>query len=130
FQAPACMSAGMSAHLDHAAHPVSLQATGCAAAGHAGMGTLAGGLGGAAMVAAHVIATLGAALAVAGFDRAVWWLAAWLRPLLGPRVVPSIPVWARVPVPVELLSWPRQAWRRTVSLRGPPAGEPAVPTAF
>ncbi|MBO3086141.1 hypothetical protein [Cellulomonas fengjieae] len=78
-------------------------------------------LGVSAMLLLHAVATLVVALVVVGTDRALWWLAAWLRPLVGgpaPVVVvprPSLPAPAEVPGPVTT------RWRDVVPLRGPPA---------
>ena len=78
-------------------------------------------LGGYAMLVLHVVATLAVALVLVGADRALWWLAAWLSPLVGgparavlvPR--PALPAPAGVP-------WSPHAWWRDVApLRGPPA---------
>ena len=85
-------------------------------------------LGESAMLVLHVVATVVAALVLVGADRALWWLAAWLRPLVGgpaPVVVvprPSLPTPAEVP-------WSGHAWwRDVVPLRGPPAWQsPTVP---
>jgi hypothetical protein len=81
-------------------------------------------LGGGTMLALHVLATVATGLLVAGGERALWWLGAWLRPLvevLRPVALPAAPrvaVVARVggPVPVRRVD----AW----SLRGPPAAAP------
>jgi hypothetical protein len=85
-------------------------------------------LGGSAMLVLHLVATVVAALVIAGADRALWWLAAWLRPLVGtaePVVVvprPSLPTPAEVPW--SGYEW----WRDVVPLRGPPAWQsPVVP---
>jgi hypothetical protein len=85
-------------------------------------------LGSSSMLGLHVAAAVVAALVLAGADRALWWLAAWLSPLFGtsePAVVvplPSLPTPADVPVPG------RARWRDTVPLRGPPAWHsPVIP---
>ena len=83
-------------------------------------------LGASAMLVLHVAATVAAAVVLAGADRALWWLAAWLSPLIGiaapaatvPR--PSLPTPAEVP-------WSGYAWwRDAVPLRGPPAWQSPV----
>ena len=84
-------------------------------------------LGASAMLVLHVVATLAAALVIVGADRALWWLVAWLRPLVGgpaPVVVvprPALPTPADVP-------WSGHAWwRDVVPLRGPPAWQSPRP---
>lgn len=78
-------------------------------------------LGASAMLVLHVVATVAAALVIVGADRALWWLAAWLRPLVGgaaPVVVVPRPA---LPTPTEI-PWSTHAWWRDVApLRGPPA---------
>ena len=82
------------------------------------------------MLVLHVAATLVAALVIVGADRALWWLAAWLRPLVGsaaPVVVvprPVLPTPVEVPVVRRRLVARRRAAARSARLavpRGPPA---------
>jgi hypothetical protein len=80
------------------------------------------------MLVLHVGATLLAALVLVGADRALWWLAAWLRPLVsgpaGTVVVPRAALAAPVEVPWCTHAW----WRDVAPLRGPPAWRsPTVP---
>jgi hypothetical protein len=85
-------------------------------------------LGASAMLVLHVVATLLAALVLVGADRALWWLAAWLRPLVGgPATVVVVPR-PSLPTPAEV-PWSGHAWwRDVVPLRGPPAWQsPTVP---
>ena len=85
-------------------------------------------LGSSAMLVLHAVATVVAALVLVGADRALWWLAAWLRPLLGlPAPVVAV-VRPSLPAPVEV-PWSRHAWwRDAVPLRGPPAWQhPTAP---
>lgn len=117
--------AALFGHLHHAGM-VMQSPTGCSTADGGGVSQPL--LGGSAMLVLHVVATVVAALVIVGADRALWWLAAWLRPLVGiggPVVVvprPSLPTPAEVPW--SATSW----WRDVVPLRGPPAWQfPVVP---
>ncbi len=85
-------------------------------------------LGASAMLVLHVVATVVAALLIAGVDRAIWWLAVWLRPLVaGPAVAvvvprPALPT--ATETPWSLHAW----WRDAAPRRGPPVG--LTPVAF
>jgi len=118
---------GSHAHMDHAAHVAFLQAAGCSPSG---MSAMVGGLGAWAMVVMHALGTLAAVAAITGVDRALWWLAAWLRPLVERVVVPARPAWGPLPVATDHESFSRQVWRRAVPLRGPPSWEHPVPTVL
>ncbi len=76
--------------------------------------------GGAGMFALHVVATLVTALLIAGTDRAMSWISAWLRPLVALLAPVVLPASAPLPVRVETS---RAVGRRDVGvvpLRGPP----------
>lgn len=78
-------------------------------------------LGMSAMLVLHVVATLVVAFVLVGTDRALWWLAAWLRPLAGRPVPVVVAPRPTLPAPVEI-PWSVHAWWRDVApLRGPPA---------
>jgi hypothetical protein len=116
----ACMPATVHAH--HPGMAMGPQAV-CTAAGTVAQPVL----GASAMLVLHVVATLVAALVLVGADRALWWLAAWLRPLLGRPAPVAVVVRPSVPTPVEI-PWSRHAWwRDAVPLRGPPTWQ--QPTA-
>lgn len=117
---------------DHAAH---LAGQTTAHAGQA-VGTLACAdphgvavplLGASAMLVLHVVATVLTALVVAGGDRALHWLLAWLRPRVvvpAPVVVPAVGTPA---TPVVAGAPHRAPWSRAHPRRGPPAAPPAPP---
>lgn len=78
---------------------------------------------GAAMFAAHLLATLATAAAIAKGEDALWTMAAWLRPLLD-LPVPTVLLPRRWPVPVPSAPAaiePRQ-FLSVRPQRGPPAG--------
>lgn len=128
FGCAALVPSGQHAGMGHAAHAAYLATTGCGAAvGHA---TLMPMFGAWAMVAAHGLAVVACALVVAGADRALEWLAAWLRPLVERYGAVSLPAWAELPVAVEHESFERQTWRGVVPLRGPPSWQSPVPSAL
>ncbi|WP_421742844.1 hypothetical protein [Cellulomonas sp.] len=85
-------------------------------------------LGAPAMLVLHVAASVVAALVLVGADRALWWLAAWLSPLLGTTEPAAVVPRASLPTPAEV-PWSGYAWwRDAVPLRGPPAWQsPVVP---
>lgn len=117
-------------HAGHAAHTAATgmvdAAAACAGAGHAAAAPL---LGASAMLALHVVATVVTALVVAGGDRALHRLVAWLRPRVvvpGPVVVPAGAAPVRPVVPVA----PRRApWTVVHRRRGPPTSPPLAPPA-
>ncbi|GEK21993.1 hypothetical protein [Cellulomonas xylanilytica] len=126
FTSMSCTPTDPAALVGHQHHAGMVMTATCAAADPALAQPL---LGTSAMLVLHVVATLAAALLIVGADRALWWLLAWLRPLVGgpaPVVVvprPSLPTPAEVP-------WSGHAWwRDVVPLRGPPAWQqsPTVP---
>lgn len=128
FGCASLVPTGQHAGMGHAAHAAYLATTGCGSAvGHA---TLMPMFGAWAMVAAHGLAVVACALVVAGADRALDWLAAWLRPLVARFDVAVLPAWAELPVAVEHDSFERQTWRGVVPLRGPPAWQSPVPSAL
>ncbi len=120
---------------DHAAHLAGQAADHVAHAGQA-VGTLACAdphgvatplLGASAMLVLHVVATVLTALVVAGGDRALHWLLAWLRPRV---VVPgpvAVPVGGTLVGPVASVAPLRAPWSRAHPRRGPPSGPPAPP---
>ncbi|MFC0713423.1 hypothetical protein [Cellulomonas biazotea] len=135
--APAAATAGPAGHLDHAAHAehavhaahavqvatAAGSAAGCVV-GHAAAQPL---LGASAMLVLHAVATVLTAVVVAGADRALHWLVAWLRPRLavpGPVVVPAV---GSLVVPVVPTAVRRAPWARDDRRRGPPAAPPAPP---
>jgi len=130
FETAGCntlVPSGAHAHMDHAAHAAYLATAGCgSAAAHA---TLLPMLGAWAMVVAHAAAVVLCALVIAGADRALMWLVAWLGPRLGPARAARLAAWAELPVAAEDDSLERQTWRGVVPLRGPPAWPPPVPPA-
>lgn len=128
FGCTALVPTGAHAGMDHAAHAAYLATTGCAPAG--GHATLMPMLGAWAMVVAHGLAVVACALVVAGTDRALEWLAAWLRPLVERLAGVTLPAWAELPVAVDHDSFERQTWRGVVPLRGPPAWQSPVPPAL
>ncbi|QHT57723.1 hypothetical protein GXP71_17670 [Cellulomonas sp. H30R-01] len=120
---------------EHAAHLAGPATDHLAHAGQA-VGTLACAdphgvatplLGASAMLVLHVVATVLTALVVAGGDRALHWLLAWLRPRVavpGPVVVP---VGGTLVGPVVAVAPHRAPWSRAHPRRGPPAPPPAPP---
>ncbi|WP_456847482.1 hypothetical protein [Cellulomonas sp. P5_C6] len=85
-------------------------------------------LGGTVMLALHVVATVAAALVIVGADRALWWLSAWLRPLVGTGIPVVVVPRASLPTPAEVPPVGHEWWRDVVPLRGPPAWQsPVVP---
>lgn len=129
FTSMACMPAStdQAALFGHEHHPgmVMQSQAACTAVDPAVVQPL---LGASAMLVLHVAATLVAALVIVGADRALWWLAAWLRPLVGgPATVVVVPR-PSLPTPAEV-PWSGHAWwRDVVPLRGPPAWQsPTVP---
>ena len=120
-------SPGSAALLGHEHHPgmvMPLQAA-CSAVD---TGVAQPLLGASAMLVLHVVATVVAALVIVGADRALWWLAAWLRPLVGgPATVAVIPR-PSLPTPADVPWSGSSWWRDVVPLRGPPAWQsPTVP---
>jgi hypothetical protein len=89
------------ASMDHAAHAAYLATAGCGAA--VAHSTLLPVLGAWAMVVAHGVAVLAGALVVAGADRALTWLVAWLRPRLEPTRSARLPACAELTVPAVAL---------------------------
>ncbi|MEN8583608.1 hypothetical protein ABFP37_12975 [Burkholderia sp. RS01] len=81
----------------------------------------------ALMIAAHAVATVATALLLARGERALGFLAGWLRPLLG-QPEPAAIVPARVPGPSAgpAILRPAGAALRLPSRRGPPAAAPAA----
>lgn len=112
---PGAHCAGPSGHLHHLD---SLQLT-CAGAGHS-MASMAGGAS-LAMFAAHAVATIGTALALAKGEAAFWTMAAWLRPLLGPTTAVCHPPRIRLhPCPRVGPAIAHRHGIRLPALRGPP----------
>jgi hypothetical protein len=114
---PARMTTGHTGHTAAAVAPEMLEKS--MAAPSAGMG--------AAMFAAHAVATLGTALLLARGERALAALASWLRPLVQlPEPVTVVPV--RVPGPcTPSPALPRvRVGRRLPTRRGPPSLAPAA----
>lgn len=110
--------------VDHAAHTGQAVGTVACADPH---GVAAPLLGASAMLVLHVVATVLTALVVAGGDRALHWLIAWLRPRV---VVPAplvVPAGAPLVGPVVDASPHRAPWARAHPRRGPPAAPPAPP---
>ncbi len=116
FTSMACMSGPPSAH--HAGTAMQ-----CTAADAGSAQPL---LGGSTMLVLHVAATLAAALVIVGADRALWWLAAWLRPLVDSAAPVVVVPRAVLPTPVEAPSSGDEWWRAVVPLRGPPAWQSSV----
>ena len=83
-------------------------------------------LGGSAMLVLHVAATIVAALVLVGADRALWWLAAWLRPLVDAAAPVVVVPRAALPTPVEAPWSGDEWWRDVVPRRGPPAWQSSV----
>ncbi|WP_315099338.1 hypothetical protein [uncultured Cellulomonas sp.] len=103
----------------HVHHPGMVMAPACTAVDAA---LVAPVLGLPAMLVLHVVATLVTALVLVGVDRALWWLAAWLRPLVGgPAAVPVVAARAALPTPADVPGPAHAWWRDVVPLRGPPA---------
>ncbi|MDM7830000.1 hypothetical protein [Cellulomonas edaphi] len=124
----ALVPSGAHAHMAGAAHSAYLATSGCgSAAAHA---TLLPMFGAWSMIAAHAIAVLACAAVIAGTDRALMWLVAWLGRRLAPTGVVRLPAWAELPVAAEDGSFERQTWRGVVPLRGPPAWHRPVPPAL
>jgi len=116
FTSMACMSGPTSAH--HAGMAMS-----CTAADAGSAQPL---LGGSAMLVLHVAATLAAALVIVGADRALWWPAAWLRPLVDSAAPVVVVPRAALPTPVEAPWTWDEWWRAVVPRRGPPAWQSFV----
>ena len=117
----ACLPDGTGVAVGHV-HHAGMQMPACSAVAP----SIPAALGSSAMLVLHVVATLAAALVIVGADRALWWLAAWLRPLVGgpaPAVVvpqPAVPAAPEIP-------WSVHAWWRDVApRRGPPAWQSPV----
>ncbi|NUU19291.1 hypothetical protein HP550_18735 [Cellulomonas humilata] len=85
-------------------------------------------LGASAVLVLHVAAAVVAALVLAGADRALWGIAAWLAPLVGSEAAAVVVPRPTLPTPVDV-PWSGYAWwRDAVPLRGPPAWQsPVVP---
>jgi hypothetical protein len=123
----ALVPSGAHAHMEHAAHAAYLATAGCGSSvAHA---TLLPMFGAWAMVVAHALAVVLCAVVVAGADRALMWLVAWLAPRLGPARAARLSAWAELPVAVGQDALERQTWRAVVPLRGPPAWQRPVPPA-
>jgi len=79
-------------------------------------------VGASTMVALHALATVATGVLLAGGERALWWLATWLRPVvdvLRPAVVPASPRLVVASGRVAVV----HAWQAGArSLRGPPVG--------
>jgi hypothetical protein len=84
------------------------------------LGPHATGAGGSAMLALHVVATLAAALLIAGTDRALVHVASWLGPLVALLVSVALPASAALPVRAENRRAPGRRAVGVVALRGPP----------
>lgn len=85
--------------------------------------------GGSTMLVLHVVATVLAALLIAGTDRALAWIAAWVRPLVALLSPVLVPAFATLPVRVETI---RVVARADVGIspdRGPPAAPAHVTLA-
>ncbi|MDM7854904.1 hypothetical protein [Cellulomonas alba] len=82
-------------------------------------------LGGGTMLALHVLATVVTGLLVAGGERALWWLAAWLRPLVEVLRPVTVPALRRVTVAPRAGRLPAARRAESWSLRGPPVAAPA-----
>ncbi|MDC7122541.1 hypothetical protein OMK64_13450 [Cellulomonas fimi] len=110
--------------LDHAAHTGQAVGTLACADPH---GVATPLLGASAMLVLHVVATVLTALVVAGGDRALHWLLAWLRARV---VVPgpvAIPAGGTLVGPVAAVAPHRAPWSRAHPRRGPPSAPPAPP---
>ncbi|MBO9554539.1 hypothetical protein [Cellulomonas sp.] len=105
-------------HAHHADHAAALVASCAPSAAHGSGGVM---LGGSAMLVTHVVATVAAALVIAGADRALAWLVVWLRPVAGAPSTPVVPALGALPVAVADVSLAPQTWRGVVPRRGPPA---------
>lgn len=108
----------------HAAQTVDLACT--TSGSHLGASAL---LGASTMLVLHALATLATALLIAGTDRALSWIAHWLRPLVALLAPAVLPASACLPTQVETR---RVARRRTVvvaPLRGPPVAATHVALA-
>ena len=116
FTSMSC-TAGPAGLAGHQHHPGMVMEQACTAADP---GLVQPFLGASAMLVLHVVATVAAALVIVGADRALWWLAAWLRPLVaGPAAVVVVPR-AALPTPTDT-PWTGTAWwRDVVPVRGPP----------
>ncbi|MEZ0447732.1 hypothetical protein [Cellulomonas sp. ICMP 17802] len=128
FTSMACMpgamgGAALSGHAHHAGTVLQAQAAACPASDAALVPPL---LGASAMLVLHVVATLAAALVIAGADRALWWLAAWLRPLVGTAAAVVVAPRPSLPTPAEVPGSGSAWWRDVVPLRGPPARQSLV----
>ena len=88
------------------------------AASHPHLAAVAGSF----MTFGHVVATLGTALLLARGDAALWALAAWLRPLIGPIVPAIIPPEFRDPPGTERGVVVGARVPVQVVVRGPPPG--------
>ena len=120
---------------EHAAHVAGPTTEHVAHAGQA-LGTLACAdphgvaaplLGASAMLVLHVVATVLTALVVAGGDRALHWLLAWLRPrVVAPGPV-AISAGGTLAHPVVAVAPHRAPWSRAHPRRGPPSAPPAPP---
>lgn len=109
---------GSGGHAHHADHAAALVAV-CAPTAAHGSGAVM--LGGSAMLVAHVVATVAAALVIAGADRALAWLVVWLRPFAGAPTTPVVPALGALPVAAAAVALAPQTWRGVVPRRGPPA---------
>ncbi|WP_203755468.1 hypothetical protein [Cellulomonas chitinilytica] len=109
-------------HAHHADHVAGLaQAAACTPAAVHDPAAMLASTGGSAMLVAHVVATVAAALVIAGADRALAWLVVWLRPLAGTPATPVVPALGTLPVAVAAATLAPQTWRGVVPRRGPPA---------
>ena len=126
FTSMTCMSgpmdeAALFGHAHHAGMVMQSQAV-CTGAGAASRPLL----GGSAMLVLHVAATVVVALAAVGADRALWWLAAWLRPLVGGAAPVVVVPRGVLPTPADVPWSGYEWWRDVVPLRGPPVWQSSV----
>lgn len=111
-----CHGPGIAAHGHHQAFAIPP----CATAGDALTGHDMTGWAGAAMLAAHILATAATALLLARGETALWNLLAWLEPLARILRPTTLPPRARIPaLPVATASVPHPGLR-IPALRGPP----------